>query len=161
VTIKAPRIGIQAAIPNTGVITKLISRPYAAARAAGRLDCHTSFVTDPRNRGHIARSCQNFPIQSSAAACFQLTGAYLSQFGSDIRLPLHDAYLINVPDDPQALADEEQRVISETTLATQQLFPGLAVKRDIDILRCFAKDANEGSFKKLLAELEAIGCPLA
>ena len=117
-------------------------------------------IDDPRNRGHIARSCQNFPIQSSAAACFQLTGEYLHQFGSDIRLPLHDAYLINVPDDPQALADEQQRVISAMTLATEQLFPGLAIKHEIDILRCFAKDAQEDSLEKLLLELEVAGCRL-
>ena len=107
------------------------------------------------SRGHIARSCQNFPIQSSAAACFQLTGVYLDQFGSDIRLPMHDAYLINVPDDPQAMADEHQRIASATTFANNQLFPGLAVKCDVHSLRCFAKDCNEKSLEALLTSLEA------
>ena len=112
-------------------------------------------IHDRREGGHIARSCQNFPIQASAAACFQLTGVYLDQFGSDIRLPLHDAYLINVPNDPQALAEENQRIISATTLATNQLFPGLTVKRDIDDLGRFAKDAKEDSLEILLRSLEA------
>ena len=112
-------------------------------------------VPDPREHGHVARSCQNFPIQSSAAACFQLTGLYLGQFGSDIRLPQHDAYLVNVPDDPQALADEHLRIVSATTHATQELFPGLAVKRDIEQLSCFAKDGKVDSLEKLLSTLEA------
>jgi DNA polymerase I-like protein with 3'-5' exonuclease and polymerase domains len=114
-------------------------------------------IRDRSKRGHVARSCQNFPIQSSAAACFQLTGLYLGQFGSDIRLPMHDAYVINVPNNPQALADEHQRIISATTLATEQLFPGLAVKRDIDVLSCFAKDGKVNALEELLVELEAHG----
>jgi len=116
-------------------------------------------VRDSRERGHVARSCQNFPIQSSAAACFQLTGLYLGQFGSDIRLPLHDAYLINVPDDPEALAEEEKRILSATTNANNLLFPGLAVKRDIEFLGRFCKDGKEDSLEQLLTTLEAGGCP--
>jgi DNA polymerase I-like protein with 3'-5' exonuclease and polymerase domains len=112
-------------------------------------------VREARGRGHIARSGQNFPIQSSAAACFQLTGIYLNQFGSDIRLPMHDAYLINVADDQVARAEEHQRVMSATAIATEQLFPGLAVRRSIEFLRCFAKDGQEDSLEKFLAELEA------
>src|SRR5262249_35295931 len=61
-------------------------------------------VRDPSQRGHVARSCQNFPIQSSAAACFQVTGLHLAEFGADIRLPIHDAYLLQVPEDPRAIA---------------------------------------------------------
>jgi DNA polymerase-1 len=111
-------------------------------------------VRDPRERGHVARSCQNFPVQASAAACFQLTGIYLGQFGSDVRLPLHDAYLINVPDDPHDLAEEEHRIISATMLANEQLFPGLAVKRDIETLGRFAKDGNEASLEAMLKALQ-------
>lgn len=110
------------------------------------------------SRGHVERSVQNFPIQSSAAACFQLAGVYLHQFGSDIRLPLHDAYLINVADDRQALLDERQRIDSATTFANNQLFPGLAVKRDVEDLSCFAKDKAEGSLEALLTTLEANQC---
>lgn len=111
-------------------------------------------VLSERERGHIARSCQNFPIQSSAAACFQLTGTYLDQFGADIRLPLHDAYLLNVPDDPKAIAEARGWVESATTTATNQLFPALAVKCDVEILNRFAKDGREDSFANWLASLE-------
>jgi hypothetical protein len=68
---------------------------------------------------------------------------------------MHDAYVINVPDNPQALADANQRVISATTHATEQLFPGLAVKRDIDVLSCFAKDGKVNALEELLVVLEA------
>src|SRR5262249_15057055 len=81
-------------------------------------------ITDPRTRNHIARSCQNFPIQSSAAACFQLTGLHLADFGADLRLPLHDAYLINVPDDPRALRETREQINAAAGAATNQLFPG-------------------------------------
>lgn len=115
-------------------------------------------VIDPPERGHVSRSCQNFPIQSSAAACFQLTGLYLADFGADIRLPLHDAYLIQVPDDPRIIDENRFWVESATTAATNQLFPGLAVKRDIEVLDRFAKDGEEDSFEKLLGGLEAEQC---
>ena len=109
-------------------------------------------------RGHVARACQNFPIQSSAAACFQLTGLYLADFGADIRLPVHDAYLLNVPDDPLAIAKVKQWVSAATTAATNQLFPGLAVKCDIEELDRFAKDGEEDSFDKWVAALEGELC---
>lgn len=112
-------------------------------------------VVDPRERSHVARSCQNFPVQASAAACFQLTGVYLADFGADIRLPLHDAYLLNVPDDPEALAQARAWVGGATTAATGQLFPGLAVKHDIEELHCFAKDGQEDSFERWATGLEA------
>jgi DNA polymerase I len=115
-------------------------------------------VREGHTPGHIARSCQNFPIQSSSAACFQLTGIYLAQFGSDIRLPLHDAYLINVPNDSRKLADEHRRIASATEIASNQLFPGLAVKRGVEELCCFAKDHNEGSLEALLIALEGDQC---
>jgi DNA polymerase I-like protein with 3'-5' exonuclease and polymerase domains len=115
-------------------------------------------VVDPAERGHIARSCQNFPIQSSAAACFQLTGLHLADFGADIRLPLHDAYLINVPNDPKAIAEAIGWVDSATTAATNQLFPGLAVKLEKEVLRCFAKDGKTDSFASWVSALERDLC---
>ncbi len=118
-------------------------------------------VRDRGERGHVARSCQNFPIQASAAACFQLTGLYLDQFGSDVRLPLHDAYLINAPDDPRLRAGEIERIESATNHATRQLFPGLAVKYDTDNLSCFAKDRKTDSLEKLLTSLEGVECACA
>jgi DNA polymerase I-like protein with 3'-5' exonuclease and polymerase domains len=111
-------------------------------------------VTNPGSRGHIARSCQNFPIQASAAACFQLTGLHLADFGADLRLPLHDAYLINVPDEPEALQEVRAQIESAATAATNQLFPGLAVRIDVEELGCFAKDGNQTSFEEWLAHLE-------
>ncbi|MDB5306433.1 MAG: hypothetical protein JWO38_635 [Gemmataceae bacterium] len=111
-------------------------------------------VRDPKHRSHVARSCQNFPIQSSAAACFQVTGLHLAEFGADIRLPVHDAYLLNVPDDPAALAEAVSQIAAATEAATDQLFPGLAVKRDVEILDRFAKDGKVDSFARLLASLE-------
>jgi DNA polymerase-1 len=111
-----------------------------------------------KERGHVARACQNFPVQSSAAACFQLTGVYLADFGADIRLPIHDAYLLNVPDDPQAIAEVKSWVDAATTTATNQLFPGLAVKCDIEELHRFAKDGEEDSFDKWVAALEGELC---
>jgi hypothetical protein len=63
--------------------------------------------------------------------------------------------LINVADDQVARAEEHQRVMSATAIATEQLFPGLAVRRSIEFLRCFAKDGQEDSLEKFLAELEA------
>src|SRR5262249_7028712 len=74
-------------------------------------------VLDPRARNHMGRSCQNFPVQSSAAACFQLTGRYLANFGADIRLPLHDAYLLNVPNDPKDIARAREQVAAATVQA--------------------------------------------
>jgi DNA polymerase I-like protein with 3'-5' exonuclease and polymerase domains len=115
-------------------------------------------VADPRERGHIARSAQNFVVQSSACACFQLTGLYLADFGADIRLPLHDAYLLNVPDDPKSLGEARAWVEAATEAATNQLFPGLAVKRDIEELHVFAKDGQQGSLVNWLASLEGELC---
>ena len=120
-------------------------------------------VRDPQQRSHVARSAQNFPIQSSAAACFQVTGLHLAESGADIRLPIHDAYLLCVPDDPTMIAEVQEQVTAATEDATNQLFPGLKVKRDIEVLGRFAKDAKEDSFSKLLASLEAKeeACPAA
>jgi DNA polymerase-1 len=115
-------------------------------------------VVDPKERNHVARSCQNFPIQSSAAACFQVTGVYLADFGADLRLPQHDAYLLNVPDDPHAIIEVKNQIEVATTEATQQLFRGLAVKKDIEVLRCFAKDGHEDSFENWVRMLEGEMC---
>jgi len=115
-------------------------------------------ISDPRERGHIARSCQNFPIQSAAAACFQLTGVYLAEFGADIRLPLHDAYLINVPDDARQIAEVRTWITAATEAATSQLFPGLAVKCEVEVLDRFAKDGRQDSFEKLISALEDEQC---
>jgi hypothetical protein len=108
----------------------------------------------------MARSCQNFVIQSSAAACFQITGVYLADFGADIRLPLHDAYLLNVRDDPRAIAEAREQVIAAATLANQKVFPGLNAKRDIEVLSRFAKDGNENSFQEWVGRLEEKTCGL-
>jgi DNA polymerase-1 len=115
-------------------------------------------VLEPRSRGHMERSCQNFIIQSSAAACFQVTGLYLADFGADIRLPQHDAYLLNVPDDPKSIAEASEQVAAATAAANQKVFPGLAVKRDIEVLTRFAKDGKEDSFENLLMSLEELPC---
>jgi DNA polymerase I-like protein with 3'-5' exonuclease and polymerase domains len=111
-------------------------------------------VINPRARNHIARSAQNFPIQSSAAAAFQLTGLHLGDFGSDLRLPMHDAYVINVLDEPRALRDAREQIMAAATAATHQLFPGLAVRVDVEELPCFAKDSQVNSFAEWLAHLE-------
>jgi DNA polymerase-1 len=115
-------------------------------------------VLDPRSRNHMARSCQNFIIQSSAAACFQLTGLFLADFGGDIRLPLHDAYLLNVPNDPKALAEAKEQVVAATRAANEKLSPGLAVKRDLEVLSRFAKDGNQTSFDEWVRNLEGNPC---
>jgi DNA polymerase-1 len=111
-------------------------------------------VRDPKTRSHLARSCQNFCIQSSAAACFQATGLHLADFGADIRLPLHDAYLLNVPDDPRSLAEAQEQIDAATIAANSAVFPGLTAKRDLNVLYRFAKDGKEDSFEKWLASLE-------
>jgi DNA polymerase I-like protein with 3'-5' exonuclease and polymerase domains len=111
-------------------------------------------VTNPRSRNHVARSCQNFPIQSSAASCFQLTGLHLSDFGADLRLPMHDAYLVNVADDPKATRGVRDMIEAATRAANDQLFPGLAVKVDVEELSRFAKDGKEHSLAEWLASLE-------
>ena len=110
------------------------------------------------NSGHLSRSCQNFPIQSSAAACFQLTGVYLDDMGCDIRLPIHDAYFLNCPNDRRIIADVRMKIMSATAMANGQLFPGLPTKRDIEVLTCFAKDGNEDSFDQWVAAVEAGTC---
>ena len=115
-------------------------------------------IADPCDRGHIARSCQNFPIQASAAACFQLTGVYLADFGADIRLPMHDAYLLNVPEDSQQIAEARICIAAATAAATDQLFPGLAVKCDVEVLDRFAKDGREDSLRELILALEEELC---
>jgi DNA polymerase-1 len=111
-------------------------------------------VTDPRSRKYVARSCQNFPIQASAAACLQLTGVHLADFGADLRLPLHDAYLINVPDDPKSLLNVREMIEAATRAATNQLFPGLAVKVEVEELTRFAEDGQVDSFELWLAGLQ-------
>jgi DNA polymerase I-like protein with 3'-5' exonuclease and polymerase domains len=111
-------------------------------------------VLNPRARGHIARSAQNFPIQSSAAACFQIAGIHLSDFGADLRLPLHDAYLLNVVDEPAEMREAVERIKAATTAASKQLFPDLAVRVDIEVLPCFAKDGKIDSFREWIAYLE-------
>lgn len=111
-------------------------------------------VRDPRSRSHVARSAQNFPVQSSAAACFQVTGVHLTDFGADVRLPMHDAYLLNVIDDPREFRQTREMIRASTTAANHQLFPGLAVKVDTEILNRFAKDGKEDSFTEWLTSLE-------
>jgi hypothetical protein len=78
----------------------------------------------------------------------------LGDFGADLRLPMHDAYLINVPDEPKALQISYEQIRAATTAATNQLFPGLAVRIDTEVLTCFAKDGKVNSFKEWLAQLE-------
>jgi DNA polymerase I-like protein with 3'-5' exonuclease and polymerase domains len=111
-------------------------------------------VAEPRVRNHIVRSCQNFPIQASAATCFQLTGLYLADMNADIRLPMHDAYLLSVPDDPEALRQAHGQISAAVNEATHQLFPGLAVRLEIAELARFAKDGHEDSFNQWLFALE-------
>src|SRR5262249_10483147 len=111
-------------------------------------------VRDPGHRSHIARSCQNFPIQSSAAACFQVTGLHLAAYGAGVRLGTHAPYRFSVPADPGALAEARAQVAAATEAATHQLFPGLAVKRDVEVLGRFGKDGREDSLDVLLATLE-------
>jgi DNA polymerase I-like protein with 3'-5' exonuclease and polymerase domains len=111
-------------------------------------------VRDPTQQGHVARSCQNFPIQASAAACFQITGVHLADFGADIRLPMHDAYLLQVPDDPRAIANVKEQIKAATEAATKQLFPDLVVKQDTEVLARFAKDGDEQSLDRLIKSLE-------
>jgi DNA polymerase-1 len=111
-------------------------------------------VANPRSRNHVARSCQNFPIPAAADACFQVTGVHLADLGADLRLPMHDAYLINVPDDRKAVQELHAAVRAATREATQQLFPGLAVKVHTDELTRFAKDGQVNSFEELLAKLK-------
>jgi len=108
--------------------------------------------------GKLKRSCQNFPVQSAAAASFQLTGIYLTELGCDIRLPVHDAYLLNCINDRRVIADTRKKVISATGTAVDQLFPGLPPKRDIEVLNCFCKDGNEDSFEHWLTGVEAGAC---
>lgn len=110
-------------------------------------------VREPTARPHVARSCQNFVVQSSAAVCFQLTGLHLADFGADVRLGLHDGYVLNVPDDPRSLAEAKLQVEAATEAASAQLFPGLPVKREIETLGRFAKDGREDSLDDLLASL--------
>jgi DNA polymerase-1 len=117
-----------------------------------------AFDSGATNQGHVARSCQNFPIQASAAACFQLTGVMLGDFGADIRLPLHDAYLINVPDDPREIDCATAWVKSATRTATNQLFPGLADKCKIEVCDRFAKNGCEASLEQLIASLKGELC---
>jgi len=111
-------------------------------------------VGDPAVRTHVERSCQNFPIQSSAAACFQVSGVHLADYGADIRLPIHDAYLLNVRNEPRAIAEAKAQIAAATDAATEQLFPGLPVKRSIEVLHRFAKDGAEDSFSNLINSLE-------
>jgi DNA polymerase I-like protein with 3'-5' exonuclease and polymerase domains len=110
-------------------------------------------VTEPGRRNHVARSAQNFPIQAAAQACFQVTGVHLADMGADIRLPLHDAYLLNVPDDPRDIAAAREMIQAATTAATNQLFDGLPVKTDVLVLRRFAKGADEDSLERLISSL--------
>ncbi len=111
-------------------------------------------VIDPTTRNHIARSCQNFPIQGSAAASFQLAGLHLGDFGADLRLPLHDAYLDNVLDEPRALRDAGEQIHAAAAATNEQLFPGLPVKLKVEELYRFAKDGREDSFDTWLRSLE-------
>ncbi len=111
-------------------------------------------VGDPAVRTHVERSCQNFPIQASAAACFQMTGLHLADYGADIRLPIHDAYLLNVANEPKAIAEARAQIAAATKAATEQLFPGLPVKHSVEVLTRFAKDGVENSFQDLIRSLE-------
>jgi DNA polymerase-1 len=110
------------------------------------------------DRGHLSRSCQNFPIQASAAACFQLTGIYLADLGCDIRLPIHDAYVLNCPNDRRVIADTRMKIMAGTATAVGQLFPGLTPRRDIEVLHRFAKDGHEDSFEQWVAAVEGGTC---
>lgn len=127
--------------------------------AENRIGFRAAFdVVDVNQRSHIARSCQNFPIQSSAAACFLLTGTYLAEAGADIRLPLHDAYLVNVRADPVSIRESQVKIDMATRTAIKQLFPGLSVKREIEVLDRFAKDGRQNSFETWISALEGTLC---
>ena len=75
---------------------------------------------------------------------------------------MHDAFLINVPNDPEAIAVVRKQIAVASEEAVHQLFPGLAVKCEIEILNRFAKDGKEDSLNLLLASLENEGalCPV-
>ena len=96
-------------------------RSFQHPRSQNAIGFRAAFnVSDERQRADIARSCQNFPIQSSAAACLQITGLHLAEYGADIRLPIHDADLLNVPDDPTAIVEARLQIEAATEAATNQ-----------------------------------------
>jgi DNA polymerase family A len=113
---------------------------------------------DAQQQGHTVRSCRNFPIQASAAACFQMTGLFLADLGADIRLPMHDAYLLNVANEPQAVVAASDRILKAATTASGWLFPDLPVKLNIEVLECFAKDGKQDSLNTLINELGGTTC---
>jgi DNA polymerase I len=118
-------------------------------------------VRDPTHRAHVARSCQNFPIQSSAAMCFQAVGLHLARYGADVRLGIHDSYILNVPHDPGVIARTEAQITAATEAAADEMFPGLPMRHNLEVLGRFASDGREGSLDELLTSLAqgAYPCP--
>jgi len=106
--------------------------------------------------GNLLRSARNFPVQASAAACFQLTGIYLSDMGCDIRLPLHDAYFLQCLNERRAIGELRKQIIVATVTSVKQLFPALRAKREVEVLGCLAKDGNEGSLKAWLESVRTV-----
>lgn len=82
-------------------VTTSLSRGWAESVVGFR----ASFTASGgEGRGHLERSCRNFMVQASAAACYQAMGVHLSSAGLDVRMGLHDGYLICVPDDTAEIA---------------------------------------------------------
>ncbi len=139
-------------------VTTSLGRGWAESVTGFRAAFTTSC---PRDRGHVERSCQNFIIQASAAACFQATGVHLAAAGLDIRLGLHDGYLVNVPDDPVEIAHAQVAVRAAAGDAVAELFPGLPCNLQIEVLRRFAKGGNADSLDTMIQSLETeeLQCP--
>src|SRR5262249_24571733 len=103
-------------------------RRYTAAGlergwAENVIGLRAAFDAPPNWSGaRVVGPAQTFVVQSPAAACFQLTGVSLDEFNCDIRLPIHDAYLLNVANDPLAIREEMAKVQGATEAATGQLF---------------------------------------
>ncbi len=115
-------------------------RGYVATMTGLRRYRGRTGATDSWERNWMA----NHPVQGSAAVVFKAAGNRLDklymQYGARIIIPLHDAFIFEVPlEHLKVVADLTERVMCETL---QKYFPVLRPKADVNIDRpdCWNKD---------------------
>ncbi|MFO7728785.1 MAG: DNA polymerase [Desulfonatronovibrio sp.] len=113
------------------------------------------------NKGEATRWEQNWltnhPVQGSAAVIFKAAGNRLDrlyrQYGARIILPLHDAFIFEVPSDHLETVAELTAGVMCGTL--QEYFPGLIPQVDTNISRpdCWNKDGNDSELDHWIESL--------
>ena len=102
----------------------------------------------------------NHPVQGSAAVAFKAAGNRLDklyqQYGAQIIIPLHDAFIFEAPmDELEAVSELTSRVMCDTL---QEYFPVLQPQVEVNISRpdCWNKDGDGDALSRWIASLSNV-----